>query len=283
MKANPNSKPALVTAILLGIVSVAILAPALLGRDGGAVRGQLFFPIPIIPIGQSTSSVKQTAIIPTPDLGACESFPDLFSGDFEDWDDAFESTIQAIIDGNQDEEDIVCTDDLAVLPSERMTGLATTLAKRSPYWQQKVDEGTLTESDVYRMILDYLDAYECALAYEEGNLPEIMVRRETENNEQYSFLNLPEGIGTGQKDIVEQIDIARESVTRTLTILAGLNRLSPLERAFICLERSSRDLRNVLGLAAETSACIPIRTWDTRGQLRDYSYSSASDAPPFIP
>ena len=45
------------------------------------------------------------------------------------------------------------------------------------------------------------------------------------------------------------------------------DRLRALESGMECLARTSLDIRNALGLAAETAACLP-RAWDARTSLR---------------
>ena len=70
------------------------------------------------------------------------------------------------------------------------------------------------------------------------------------------------------KKMKEEVALARPTLHRTLSLIGGIDRLRPVDSSFECLQRASLDIRNILGLTAEVTSCLP-RILDTRGSLRD--------------
>jgi hypothetical protein len=149
------------------------------------------------------------------------------------------------------------------------------LASQLPPWNDPERLLTLRRDDVGNVLLEYLRTYECAL---EERAMELPIRSNEELNEQAKQNGeTPTGINLSQatteearqlKFIQKEMQLSRPALHRTLLFLASTMRLGSLGREMDCLTRASADLRNSLGLAAETSACVN-RIWDARSALRN--------------
>lgn len=189
---------------------------------------------------------------------------------FEDWKDEYHKRVSDVVEAHissieqTSQNPLQCTaDDYASVlqPSGQLTALASEL----PAWKDRT--GELSEADAGSVLLEYLRIYECSLN-ERQYLLSVSPLLPTERNTPMELGDLNAEVGK-QVDIIEQeVALARPILERTLTIVGGYDRLRPLMVDIECLKRASLDLRNVLGLAAEASKCMP-RIWDTHGSLRD--------------
>ncbi len=187
-----------------------------------------------------------------------------------DWPETYHSTVSRIVEAHliklqePSSTDIKCTaGDYASMmkANSALQGLASKLEP----WK----ESQVSELEVGPVLLEYLRVYECALeekryfitgaqhsSASSSSAPSIAYGKYIEEEADDSTL------------IEREMATARPILERTLSLMGGLDRLNLLKLEIECLRRSSLDLRNVLGLAAEASACMP-RSWDVRGSLRD--------------
>jgi hypothetical protein len=238
-------------------LSALLLAALLLGATltvvsrGPRFRAQL--------TGEEGSSASAIAGLPP-----CRRIPALFPENRNDpegrgWDEDFSRTVTDILDEMEDESPLSCTDDAKTLASPALQRLAS----RLPQWQ---DKQPLFASDVHPVLLDYLEAYGCALKEKGILLPLDLQRNSATAQPATNAMATFEWFRLGDN----RLAALRESLRRTLLITLGSEKLAPLERSFLCLNRASKDLRNLFGLLGEASACIPVRTWDVRGTLRHF-------------
>jgi len=133
------------------------------------------------------------------------------------------------------------------------------------YYKDLSKLGSVTETDIGPVLLEFLRVYECSMRERQRLLPILVPKEATGAIYVGEYL---ESEGADIKIINEELAIARPTLERTLTIIGGYDRLRPLTLDIECIKRTSLDLRNVLGLAADASSCLP-RVWDTHGSLRD--------------
>ncbi|HLD78804.1 MAG TPA: hypothetical protein VJB16_07285, partial [archaeon] len=136
------------------------------------------------------------------------------------------------------------------------------LAQELSPWKEGI---RLSDSDTPAVLLEYIRVFECAMRERGHSLP-IKVLEEAQ--EPLNQMELSRKTTQEDAIIERELATARATLERTLTMLGGFNRLRPLALDLECLKRTSLDLRNVLGLTADTSACLP-RAFDARGSLRD--------------
>ncbi len=246
----------------------------LLTATAGALRAQTTNDTPVI-FDDSSDPATPLPNTSSSGMAACDAAPNLFPpGQLKQWGELFSQTVTGVIAGNAQEDRLSCTDNVTIEASAALQALANTL----PRWQGK----RITENDIEAVLLDYLDTYECTLRTELRNLVSESVDQASSRGRDLDYGQLGSDLWGGREEIRRQAESARESVRRTLTILAGINRMAPLDNIFTCLDRASRDLRNDLGLVAEASQCIPVRTWDARGQLRALPNDPSGAPPPFL-
>jgi len=153
-----------------------------------------------------------------------------------------------------------------------LSGLATTLEP----WKGKKN---ISELELAPVLLEYLRVYECALQekhYFQAISP-LDVSSASSKDRSPRLGDYNTQVEEESKLISKELASARIILERSLSIVGGLDRLSPLAMDIECIKRTSLDLRNTLGLTAEAAACMP-RIWDTRGSLRDLAVSSSSSA-----
>lgn len=234
--------------------------------------------------GESTDEVDMPSATGSqiPGLTACGAAPDIFTEDPDDveatgWDDTFRSTVIGVINADLAAHEVACSQDVRMPATGALSSLAGTL----PKW--KNIGRTVYESDLPEILLDYLETYGCALKAKVPNLGRQLATRYSKDKETWGKTPLVSQEMDAKKDMEKRLKLATETLQRSLKILIGMNKLRPLEQSFTCIDRASKDLRNVLGLTAEATACLPVRTWDARGILRTASSASSeepSDEPP---
>lgn len=197
-------------------------------------------------------------------LAACTASGSSFATrPLQEWPAYYHGTVAQVVESHVQRMNsvtsvpLLCTAEDAHLV-ESATDALQDLAAALPAWRSA---GTaLRESDMASVLLEFLRIYECSLNE----------RRQTR------WVAIPESdvgkllmsASEEQKIIERELTLAQPALERTLLVIGGLDRLRPLSYGTECLKRTSLDLRNVLGLAAEASACLP-RAWDARGSLRD--------------
>ena len=145
-----------------------------------------------------------------------------------------------------------------------------------------INSQNLTQLDMPAVLMEYLRMYECA--HIERHLGQIVDTsseewRRLEALEAFGFIQafrvvlhageLAQKVIEQRKDSWYDLDIARVSVHRTLTLLAGINRLKLIDAELTCIQQASLDIRNGFALAADASSCLP-RVWNAKDPLRDY-------------
>lgn len=154
-------------------------------------------------------------------------------------------------------------------PSSALTSLAYLL----PEWG---DSREVSEADLGAVLLEYLRVYECSLQQRNEFLSVFILREQGESVTQpdgtevqtMPRADLTELQAEEAKLIAHELQTARPALERTLAFLGGIDRLRPLSAELECLKRASLDLRNAMGLLAESASCMP-KMWDARGSLRD--------------
>ncbi len=184
--------------------------------------------------------------------------------DLMEWPAYYHDTVADVVDahlrqmGDITHASLQCTASETV-QVEDATDELRAVARSLPAWKARAD--SLSQSELTPVLLEFLRIYECSLnewrderwakSLSGADMGARSVRMLAENQ------------------LIEyELTIAHPILERTLLIVAGFDRLRPLAYGTECLKRTSLDLRNVLGLAAEATACLP-RTWDARGSLRD--------------
>ncbi len=246
----------------LFVVLTVVAMTATLRGEGAALRGQASYD----------------------ELPPCEVNKDLFPpqaqflGDkrnpVERWKDEFNKKMNDLVRAHlaSAEKRTTCTSS----PTVEATDEERMLALRLSPWK---DGAALTASDFSAVVLEYLRAYTCTL---NGRASMMMseVAWDAEEEDKLGSFDLFE---PGSEDpllytiamearreellVKEELAIAPRTVHRLLRYVAALDRLRPVEASLRCLERASLDIRNILALNADASACMEAR----KGQssLRD--------------
>lgn len=185
-------------------------------------------------------------------------------------DDVIESHLESLQDINT--AALRCTaGDYASLvePTAALRDLAASL----PAWNSDARKKALSEAEIGPVLLEYLRIYECALN-ERRNFLNILIPKEwygsgsSASSEKLTRDVANKSAAEQQRMIDHELLLARPTLDRTLQILGGYDRLRPLSLDVECLKRTSLDIRNLLGLVSQASACLP-RIRDARGSLRD--------------
>ncbi len=245
----------------------------------------------ILGIGGVAASRLAAQVAPAQsDLPTCEWNESLFpepspeelrdASTAEIWSRAYHARVREVLAAHfaPAGADLSCTVQPVRFASMPLRGLAEYL---SP-WNED-GGGSLTEADMGAVLLEYLRTYECSLRQRWFLLPTFMAEElgdveslldeQGDGNDAGTFVvpNLVNRLSEEQLAIQKELAIARRALHRTLTAITGEERLAPLNGTTECLARVSMDLSNEMGLAAGVSACLPARTWDTKGSLLDLS------------
>lgn len=203
------------------------------------------------------------------DLAPCTASGSVFAQlPLEEWPKRYHDGVRDVVDahiesiGSVATMELQCTDSGSVVPASQALRM---LASEIPAWQSAARMAQLSEQDAPAVLLEFLRVYECSLNEHRHHLP-------------FSMNNAIEGLMSWgdlrfaqdpkEELIAHELSLSRTALDRTLGVIAGYDRLRPLATDLECVKRASLDLRNVLGLAAEASACLP-RAWDPHTSLRD--------------
>lgn len=189
--------------------------------------------------------------------------------EFDDWAGEYHADVSGVVDAHIkqmadiSESALQCTaeDYASVIPP---SGALRSMAEKLPAWKEDDRLNRLSESDAGGVLMEFLRVYECSMNERSYYLSNKLLDEEGSMN----LFDLQKKETEQRAIITRELDIARPAMARTLAIVGGFDRLAPLSVDIECLKRSSLDLRNVLGLAAEASACLP-KAWDPHGSLRD--------------
>lgn len=187
---------------------------------------------------------------------------------FKEWASYYHSTVDRVVQAHIDSlqglgtSELKCTASTlleTLKPSQDLANLAKLLAP----WRTPARLAKLSELHVGPVLLEFLRVYECS------NL-------ERARTIQVSVLNVSNGTmgtGTGSQEgwdrgemnnemqaqtrrIESELRLARTVTHRALSILGSLDDLRGISVEVECLKRASLDMRNVVGLAADASACL---------------------------
>lgn len=128
----------------------------------------------------------------------------------------------------------------------------------------------LNETEMGSVLLEYQRMYRCALQQRSFPLASLVLTemgRMSPLGFRIDMDSFQQRVQKEQRFIATEPDIAKKALNRTLAALAGRERLQPLTLSMECLVRASTDITNELGLSATVSACLPARTWDTKGSF----------------
>lgn len=223
----------------------------------GGIRGSSVLGLTLSGRGQA---------IPT--LSSCEGTDLLFPRSMEQAADAwivtYNTRVNRVLEAHMKTTPAQCQVGGAMdVPSAELRDLAQTL----PPWKVGNQLSLLQEKNMGSVLLEYLRLYECALNERVRALP-VTVQQDLGPATSFDLSPFTSEILRQQTSIQRELSVARPALHRTLRYLGGSERLRAIGTEFQCLERASLDIRNVLGLAAEASACMP-RIWDARTSLRD--------------
>lgn len=250
-------------------------------RDSRAITGEALL---LLVLGTMFSLVLRSASAQGstakeknyPVLGACERSKTLFpypeeaekgaaarpykpEDTFAKWRRDYQTQVETVLRAHLKEQPIQCTESARMPASAALKELAAEL----PPWKDEDDRSTLLEADFAAVLLEHLRIYECSLL---EHLFFIESRHELPDGASVS--EFAQSVTDRQREVTEEIALAEATLERLLTFTGGADRLRPLEESLTCLQQLSLDLRNVLSLTADTTACLP-RVWDVRESLRD--------------
>ncbi len=212
-------------------------------------------------------------------LAACTGKDTMFAEiPFNEWPQKYHSTVASVVDAHEDNlKDIdtlklECTaDDYA--STLKPTGALKELARTLPPWKESRALDKLSEMDLGPVLLEYLRLYECALLERRDSLSIEVLKDFAGSSSSKDTTAMPREdfnkTGNDQRRTIDQeIRIARPTLDRTLLLVGGEDRLRPLSMDIECLKRTSLDIRNIMGLVSQATACLP-RVRDARGSLQD--------------
>lgn len=196
------------------------------------------------------------------------------------WPDEYHKNVNAVIEEYMGPLKLKC--DAGSYEALLQPGTALqSLARSLPSWNDP--RVVVSRFDTPRVLLEYLRVYECAL--HEFDTFSLLMTREEEfaelvesyggdvdvalANWEYQFPDLAQDSAQRTNLITKELDLARRTLTRTLSMMSAYERLKPLEAELECMQRMSLDARNIAALMAETSSCLP-RVWNAKDPLRDY-------------
>ncbi|MDO8649474.1 MAG: hypothetical protein Q7R81_06880 [Candidatus Peregrinibacteria bacterium] len=157
------------------------------------------------------------------------------------------------------------------------------LARKLPAWEEQADD--LYEAEMADVLSEFQREYSCAMRqYGSNVIPEIYAdfteRALIPDDDSASIDSntiLQEKTRRVNRILLEA-EISKRALFRTLAFIANMDRLRPLEGVLGCFTLVSLDIRNLLGLATEATACLP-RVWDVRSSLRNVSANPAPATP----
>ncbi len=217
--------------------------------------------------------------IDTERLAACTIVGSVFETlPFAEWPKKYHETVAKVIEAHMKSIEDTKTTELQCTASDYASLVKpipelTELAKTLPPWKDPLKLSKLSETELGPVLLEYLRVYECSLS-ERRNFLSTIVAKEfataptTAPNTLQQRIDYNETTDEQRRIIDYETAIARTTLNKTLIIVGGQDRLRPLGLDIECLKRVSLDIRNIMGLLSQASACMP-RIRDARGSLRD--------------
>jgi hypothetical protein len=207
-------------------------------------------------------------------LSSCSIEESPFKGTpFSEWASTYHQTVSGVIGADvQSLSNAICPDTDSKLPAP--TDQLKALAAQLPPWQSAPRRNLLSEADMGSVLLEYLRTYECAmLEYRTFFYPELVknaasTSSATSSAHAMTITEFNTLRAQRERQISDELRVARQSLHRTLGLTGRLSRLRPVFYDINCFVAASLDLRNQLGLAAEVGSCLP-RIRDAHNSLRD--------------
>lgn len=134
-----------------------------------------------------------------------------------------------------------------------------------PWKEGALDIEDLSASDTVAVLAELLREYECTLE-EYDRFVEQRVQTDMRGGA-FGPQDLANEKARRQRQIAEELQVARPALERTLLLLSGAQRLHPLVADIECILRTSVDLRNAMALVSTAASCMG-RTTDARSPLR---------------
>jgi hypothetical protein len=219
----------------------------------------------------SCSKAGEPAAKETLRLYPCSAEGSVFADEkFEKWKEIYHTNVSQVVDAHLSSIKEVsnmplqCTEEnyeQLVPATEQLRKMAGML----PAWREPERLASLNETDMGPVLLEFLRVYECSMKEREAFLT---VTIQNELQEWTGIMEFEKKKDEEKAIMAKEIAVSRETLNRTLGIVSGYDRLRPLSLDIECLKRASLDLRNILGLASDASACLP-RITDTHQSLRD--------------
>ena len=237
-----------------------------------AIVAALTFSLPLLQ-RLTADLVGAGAPVTTPStwIPVCGPAPELFPpGEEDKWDALFRARVKEVLAAYSPKVD--CTGEGELGKDDALSKLAAAL----PAW----GGDPVHDTDLAAVLLEYLDQYGCSLRAQTDEIVNQVrgdVRAASSEGQQRSstvanaWNTVTEEIRRRGDERQAKLDASREVMQRVLMLIVNMDKLRPLDDTFVCLNRTSKDLRNVLGLLADGSACVSTKTWDAKTPLRDLS------------
>lgn len=217
-----------------------------------------------------------------PILAPCSRFDDRYETflfrdtNVEEWPAIYHAEVEAVVQEYFEPVKPVCDAgnyEEFFKPGSALLDLASGL----PTWNDP--DVPLSRLDTSRVLLEYLNLYECALMEFDTFLYYDTATEKFDEEEEargafveffdFFVTDLFSESARRAKLIERERIVARKTLKRVLAIAATADRLRPLEAELTCMQHFSLDMRNIASLTAEISSCMP-RTWNAKDVLRDY-------------
>ncbi len=204
----------------------------------------------------------------------------------QEWSYLYHSIVSAILDGHlePETEQVTCDQNPHLAASGPLAAIAMHLQPWAPGRPGEDVTATVeppTESDMPAVLTAYLRAYTCALQERERELFQSVTAEAFDGHDEAFEMDPHEGgdedlsltaildeVGAELLLIKEELRTVGPALARTLQYVTNRDRFSMIGTNMVCLERASLEIRNIMGLNAAVSACLP-RAWDARDPLRD--------------
>jgi len=195
------------------------------------------------------------------------------SNNFTDWPKEYHDKVQEVVEEHLKfpSKKVECSSgdfDSFLQPQPKLRQLANNLLT----WNGS-NSPTLRQTDIGLVLMEYLNIYECVLKeryfFLSYDSQELMKQNMSEGEN--AAISYPQVIREMENElslIRGELGLARKTLTRTLAVISGMNRIIPLDLELQCMAGASMDIRNATALAAEAGACLP-RIWNAKDPFRD--------------
>ena len=255
------------------LVCAALTSVGLSALERARLPGQI--------IGDETENTAHNSASMSPCVRDDTLFP---ASAFSRWAQDYHGTVGAIVEEHMSimtrVDAIDCTSDDAkrlIVPGQELRSLT----ERLPEWKDPLSQKQLHQGQMGLVLNSYLNAYECSNMHQK-----LLVSKRTAQDFGSAdsesdglagsllgavlsifdlFISTQANIAT----IDRELAIARPSLERTLNVLGGTERVSPLHTELTCLARTTAGLHTIASVTADVASCVPARAREARDVLRD--------------